>query len=86
MSLYEVEFPNRTVLKYSMNVIVEKLHVLIDYEGHHQVVLEDIVGHTKSMFHFLLEAVAMGDVLTSYINAKESQTQVIYVGKILRWT
>jgi hypothetical protein len=35
------------VLEYAANVIAENLYSQVDDEGHHQVMIEDIVDHKK---------------------------------------
>jgi predicted GNAT superfamily acetyltransferase len=35
------------VLEYAANVIAENLYSQVDNEGHHQVMIEDIVDHKK---------------------------------------
>ena len=44
--MYEVEFSGGEVLEYA-NIIAENLYPQVDAEGHHQVILDDIVNHKK---------------------------------------
>ena len=46
-SEYEVQFSDGEVLEYSANIIAENLYSQVDEEGHHQVMIEDIIDHKK---------------------------------------
>jgi len=46
-SVYEVEFPDGEVEAYATNVIAENMYSQVDSEGHHQLVMEEIVDHKK---------------------------------------
>lgn len=43
--VYEVEFPDGQTLEYSANIIAENLYSQVDEEGHHQVMMDEIVDH-----------------------------------------
>jgi hypothetical protein len=46
--IYEVEFSDGQVLEYAANVIAENLYSQVDEEGHHQVMLDEIVDHKSN--------------------------------------
>jgi Reverse transcriptase (RNA-dependent DNA polymerase) len=43
--VYEVEFSDGQVLEYSANLIAENLYSQVDEEGHHQVMIDEIIDH-----------------------------------------
>jgi len=46
--LYQVQFPEGQVEEYSANVIAQNLYSQLDSEGHHFVLLEDIIDYEKN--------------------------------------
>ena len=46
-SIYDVVFSDGEVLEYSANVIAENLYSQVDDEGHHQVMIDNIIDHKK---------------------------------------
>jgi hypothetical protein len=60
--IYEVEFSDGQVLEYAANVIAENLYSQVDEEGHHQVMLDEIVNHKSEKSAVLPE--------DGYINLK----------------
>ena len=48
-SIYDVVFSDGEVLEYSANVIAENLYSQVDDEGHHQVMIDNIINHKKDL-------------------------------------
>ena len=46
-SIYDVVFSDGEVLEYSANIIAENLYSQVDDEGHHQVMIDNIMNHKK---------------------------------------
>ena len=46
-SIYDVVFSDGEVLEYLANIITENLYSQVDNEGHHQVMIDNIIDHNK---------------------------------------
>jgi hypothetical protein len=47
MRVYDVEFTDRTIEKYTMNVIANNMYAQVDDEGNMFQLLSEIMGHRK---------------------------------------
>ena len=45
---YEVMFEDGTVKEYSANLIAQEMYSQVDIAGHHQLLLDEIIGHRKT--------------------------------------
>ena len=45
--VYKVEFPDKHVDEYAANVIAEHMYSQVDSEGHHFMIMDEIVDHEK---------------------------------------
>ena len=80
-TVYEVEFGDGEVAEYEANVIAQNIYSSIDEEGHHSLVVEEIVDHRTDCTETII---GKNDTVT--VNGKLSHAQPLLVGNFaLHW-